>query len=88
MRKPSAPPPRRIVQVALAVLAFSACDSASRVDGKATSDSAPSGSGAVGGDFVVHAGDRRRGRQLRRAALRDGDLGSAKRLENDGTAGE
>jgi hypothetical protein len=55
MRKPSAFPTRRIVQLALAVLAFSACDSASRGDGKATSNSAPSGSGAAAdvGGFAV-----------------------------------
>ena len=44
MRKPSALPPSRIIQLALAVILFSACDSASRVDGKAMGDGISSGS--------------------------------------------
>ena len=46
MRKPSALPPSRIVQLALAVLAFSACDRAVPGDGK-MSDSGSLGSAAV-----------------------------------------
>ena len=64
MRKPSAPPPRRIVQLALAVLAFSACDSASRADGKAMSESAPSGSGAVANVASFAGRDEPRAEQL------------------------
>ena len=48
MRKPNALPPSRIVQLTLAVLAFSACDSASRVPSKPMTDSISSGSGAAG----------------------------------------
>ena len=47
MRKPSALPPSRIIQLALAVLAFSACDSASRVAEKPMSTASTSGSGAA-----------------------------------------
>lgn len=47
MRKPSALPPSRIIQLVLAVILFSACDSASHVDGKAMGDGVTSGSGAA-----------------------------------------
>jgi hypothetical protein len=47
MRKPNALPPSRIVQLTLAVLAFSACDSASHVAEKPTSTVAGTASGAA-----------------------------------------
>jgi hypothetical protein len=47
MRKPSALPPSRIVQLTLAVLAFSACDRASPVAEKAMSTASTSGSGVA-----------------------------------------
>ena len=46
MRKPSALSPSRIVQLALAVLAFSACDRGVAGDGKSLSDSVSFGTGA------------------------------------------
>ena len=48
MRKPSALPPSRIVQLALAVLAFSACDRGVPGDAKSMSDSVSFGTAAVG----------------------------------------
>ena len=47
MRKPNAFPPSRIVQLTLAVLAFSACDSGSPVAGKPVSTDSVTGSGAA-----------------------------------------
>ena len=47
MRKPNALPPSRIVQLTLAVLAFSACDSASPVAGRTASTDSAMGSGAA-----------------------------------------
>ena len=47
MRKPSASPPSRIIQLMLAVIAFSACDSASHVAEKPVSVTSTTGSGAV-----------------------------------------
>ena len=47
MRKPNALSPSRIVQLTLAVLAFSACDSASPLAGKPASTDSATGSGAA-----------------------------------------
>ena len=47
MRKPNALPPSRIVQLTLAVLAFSACDSGSPVAGKPASTDSVTGIGAA-----------------------------------------
>src|SRR5690242_2681546 len=54
MRKPDALPPSRIVQLTLAVLAFSACDSASHVAEKPTSTASTTAGGAAAnsGGFV------------------------------------
>jgi hypothetical protein len=65
MRKPNALPPSRIVQLTLAVLAFSACDSASRVAEKPMSTASTSGSGAAANVGSLEARDEAKVERLR-----------------------